>query len=1006
MSDSELVSDGININHLGIIIDVIERLVIEEKRSLERIAKELKVDVQTLQREMIIHLSKKDYDVERISRVLNIDKSIVQQEFNSESIKPKDTILLNKYSNAKKGMNLIRYNYYQRFFPLDSQFEQYRFLRVVDAHKKVAQIIQTIEEDLAKLSSDDESSKEKIVGHINRTIGTINNNRLTINDCWAIMSHIQAVRAEGFGNKELDSNEHRIIKLLLIEIVRSVNQARSIDELGTIYQKVTELDNNYKNITGKEFDSKDFRDIVNAIEKKLKDAEKDNEVRQIVHHIPPEMHNAICGLLDESLGIDKIRTIIYYKDPQNDGIEKMIRVLSERSDIYPLSSQMYSSLMMRFIELVDGDEAKVSLFRSMFIENLCQQRKFGEAQTLIEETIKPGDDKYLQEIVLYREIGDLILKQIGKNESSKEDEIFLETIRKRLNQSGDAKAAMKKIILGKDQFGIETISLDQIMELEPKKKETKKPKDVSASKKTPSKIGTTQKSNTAISVEPSTTESKTNTQAVPLESKRTLPKGELFKSEQKAISGTAKPTAPNTGSVKPKTRTHKVGLTQIGKVLSDNKRDSIQTSNIIRRSGATTKTTQKTSQPVKTIPELSTKLGEKLTPMERIRKGYYKRQQTLGLDEKKYKVIDYEEDPLKVAESLNKIKNLFTQYSTSESKLKITREINEELESILNLHMSLDECIGLLRIMSHFRVTPNTDLDTQLRNNKQAIVSHIFSEAILDMLQANSLDEIRTIIGSLGEANRLFSTKELNDFVRLLNGKNQDIVSYYVGYKITHEISPNMDQAIRGFLDGTIQTEQLKSLINSQEGGDNQLNNSINNFRKIISERGDIYPIDSSRVPELLKQFIELYNSDKSKRNTFMDAVINNLCRQGKYDKAEEAIESVKIRVKRKLDSDGNIIERTSLTEEDSQFNQKVEQMKVLIILRNRISYTLLKTIENKISDGEDARVYNELRRLVFTSEKIKGNKEAFWDSISLGKDILGKKITLGNISRDERSYV
>ena len=79
--------------------------------------------------------------------------------------------------------------------------------------------------------------------------------------------------------------------------------------------------------------------------------------------------------------------------------------------------------------------------------------------------------------------------------------------------------------------------------------------------------------------------------------------------------------------------------------------------------------------------------------------------------------------------------------------------------------------------------------------------------------------------------------------------------------------------------------------------------------------------------------------------------------------------------------------------------------MKVSIILRKKIRDTLLKTIEEKISDTEDAKVYNGLRKLVFTSGRIE-NKEFFWNDISLGKDKLGRNITLGDISRDERSFV
>ena len=1003
MSNSKIASNEININHLGVIIDVIERLIIEEKRSLEKVAEVLKVDVTTLQREMIVHLSKKDYDVEKISRVLNIDKDIVQQEFERESIKTKNTILLNKYSNAKKPMDHIRYRYYQRFFSLDSQFEKKRFLRIVDARKKVALVIQTIEQDLDRLLSADDSSKEEIVGHINRTIGSINNNnRLTIDDSWTIMSHIQDVRAQKFGDKQLDLNEQKIINLLLIEIVRSVYQARSIDELGSIYQKVTELDNNYRNMTGKEVDSKEFRDIVNAIGKKIEDAEKDNEVRQMVYHIPPEMHNAICGLLDGSLEIDEIRTIIHYKDSQNDGTENMIRVLSERSDIYPLSPQMYTNIMVRFMELVDGDEAKISLFRSTFIENLCQQRKFKEARTLIEKRINLGnkisDDEInkLQEIVIYREIGDMVLKQIGKNNSSKEDEIFLETIRKRLTQSGDAKASMQKIILGKDQFGIETISLDQIMELEPKKKESKK-----------SKEGTAQESNVAIKDKSMTTRPTTNTQAPSAKLKEKLPKRELFKSEQESGSSMAKPKASMPDSGTSRSISHKVRLTTSGRALIKNRGiGSKQIPNTSRRSGTTTKTTSKPSQPaVKTIPNLSTKKGGKTTPMERIRYGYYRRQATLGLDERKYKVVDYEENPLKIAESLNKIRELFEQYSNSASKLKIIQDVDKELESILNLHISLDECLDLLQILNNLYVKPNSDIDIKLRDNKEAIISHIISEAIQNMRQANSGDEIEKIIEDLGRANKIFSIKELNDLVRLLNWKKRDIKTYYVGYEITHDISSNMDKAIRSFLDGTISIDQLKSLITSPEGGDNQPKKEVNLFRKIISERGDIYPIDSSRVPELLKQFIELYDLDKRKRDSCIHAVINNLCQQGKYDEAEKVIDSVKVRAKTELDRDGKIIKKTSLTDEDCEFNKKVEQMKVSIILRKKIRDTLLKTIEEKISDTEDARVYNGLRKLVFTSGRIE-NKEFFWNDISLGKDKLGRNITLGDISRDERSFV
>ena len=676
MSNSNL--NKIEINHIGVFIDAIEKLVITEKRSLDKIAEVLKVDISSLQKELAIHLFKKGYSVDRISKELNVEKEVVQREIDTEGLRVNDQTVLNRYWYSKEPMDLIRCSYYKKYFALGEQYSQYRSIRLVDAPNKVVKTINKIEGDVATFLSEECTSKEKIADRVNRDIGGLNNNRLTIDDCWSILSSISKLRKNGYNSKALDANEQRIIKLMNIEIVRVVNQSISLEDLEDIYQKVSRVRDNYQLASDKE-DSKDFQKLANIIGTKLETLRNINKKSEFIHHIPPEMHNAICGLLDESLGIDEIRAIIHYKDPQNNETENLIRVLSERSDIYPINPQMYLYLMARFNALVDRDEAKVSSFRRMIMENLCQRRKFKEAREIIEEKIKIedgiADDKRngviddLQAFVLYKEIGYLVLKQIAEKKSNTEDQEFVETLKKRLNQKGDAKAIMEKISLGKDQFGIETIYLNQIMEIEPKKNIPKeKERKLDSSSRNLSKKGEPAKTSSVPSnkqdgsgIPKSTTPQMNSIGAKPPATSKAKAKIRV-KLEEREVQN---PTASGMSSVGQSKKavinqpysgrnTEDGDAPRRNKIISGHKNQSstVERATVISNS----KRIQETlARPSKSSP----KKGKKISEMEMLRSAFFRRYESFGVDDSIFKVVKYDEDPLKVAETINSINQLF-----------------------------------------------------------------------------------------------------------------------------------------------------------------------------------------------------------------------------------------------------------------------------------------------------------------------------------------------------------
>ena len=301
-------------------------------------------------------------------------------------------------------------------------------------------------------------------------------------------------------------------------------------------------------------------------------------------------------------------------------------------------------------------------------------------------------------------------------------------------------------------------------------------------------------------------------------------------------------------------------------------------------------------------------------------------------------------------------------------------------------------------------MTPETDIYNKIQDNKKKIVLHIISETISNLHQVNSIEELNAVIQKLAEVNSGVNSRKLSDLERILIRKRSSASKFFISYRITHEISQNMDKAIMGFLDDTLTVEEIQRLIFTEKEG-TQAKIGLNTFTKIISERSDIYPVNSDRVPELLKRYLEICNDD-SRKGAFMNMALKNLCQQGKYDEAEKAIDGVKKKAERVDSSDGKVKVKRELTEEEIKFNKEVENLKVSLILSRKISKILLDTIRNKVSDEEDERIYAELKKLLNSSTGIKGNKEDFWNQIILEKDSLGTDITIGLISRDERSFV
>ena len=205
-------------------------------------------------------------------------------------------------------------------------------------------------------------------------------------------------------------------------------------------------------------------------------APSSNNVSRNNREISPQMHKAICGVLEGSMTVEEIRAIIC-PTPQNDKTKKMLSTLSRRSDIYPINPNLYTQLLKRFVEIVDGETEKVSSFREAILYNLCQREYYREARTLINTQIanekdtldislKSGIISKLNAIVTRKEIENKVLAKIINKISDKDDEEFLIWLRKELLKSQDAKELIQTISLGRDYYGANSIFLSDVFKLE------------------------------------------------------------------------------------------------------------------------------------------------------------------------------------------------------------------------------------------------------------------------------------------------------------------------------------------------------------------------------------------------------------------------------------------------------------------------------------------------------------------------------------------------------------
>ena len=195
--------------------------------------------------------------------------------------------------------------------------------------------------------------------------------------------------------------------------------------------------------------------------------------------IDDNMKKAIRGFLDFSRDVNEIKPLVFVDGigrVTRDRSRNMARVIGERADLYPLNPEDCQQVIDRYLKLVNGEKDKNRIINviNMIADNLCRQKKYEDASTIVSSHLIPGrellpEQKYfniqVNEVrakILAKRKEDEFLSKILNKVSDEDDKVFLQNIRKEIPRGVKEEIVWNLINLGKDSSGTNTINLGQI----------------------------------------------------------------------------------------------------------------------------------------------------------------------------------------------------------------------------------------------------------------------------------------------------------------------------------------------------------------------------------------------------------------------------------------------------------------------------------------------------------------------------------------------------------------
>ena len=191
------------------------------------------------------------------------------------------------------------------------------------------------------------------------------------------------------------------------------------------------------------------------------------------------MKEAISGFLDFRRDVNEIKPLVFVQGfgrVTRDRSRNMARVIGERADLYPLNPNDCQQIIDRYLKLVNGEKDKNRIINviNMVSANLCRQKKYEDASTIVSSHLIPGRDLLPEQKNFNRQVNEVRAKILAKRTeeeflskilnkvSDEDDKVFLQNIRKAIPSGVKEEIVWNSINLGKDSSGTNTINLGQI----------------------------------------------------------------------------------------------------------------------------------------------------------------------------------------------------------------------------------------------------------------------------------------------------------------------------------------------------------------------------------------------------------------------------------------------------------------------------------------------------------------------------------------------------------------